>query len=394
MVGAAFAALCLRAAAAPGPVAEILETKIICNESGRFLGAGTAYRPDANGHAQVRDRAMEPDRYLGWGTIVKTRTGELIVVFSGDRDAHVCPWGKTQMIRSGDEGRTWSEPRTITNSPLDDRDAGIIETKAGTLVVSWFTSLAFANSAYGPAMQLYARHAEKIPQETRDRWLGNWVRRSEDGGKTWLAPVRTVATAPHGPITLRDGRLLYIGNAHGLDHSQLAIEQSPDDGRSWRVIARIEIPQGPMGGLGEPHLVELRSGKILALFRHEPPKGTGDKTLLQSESLDGGHTWSPLHGTGIWGLPPHLMQLANGDVLVVYGYRRAPFGERACVSRDEGKTWDVDHVVTLASAPNGDLGYPSSVQLKDGSILTVYYQEAKAGENTCFMSTHWRLKDH
>lgn len=377
------------AAAAPAP-AEILETKVICREPGRLLGEGTMSGIDRNGHTVLLKKVMEPDRYLGWATLVQTHSGELIVAFSGDRDSHICPWGKTQIIRSSDEGRTWTAPRTITNSPLDDRDAGIIETRKGTLVVSWFTSLAFEQRSFGQAAELYARHAEKLAQETKDEWLGNWVRRSEDGGKTWLPPVRTISSAPHGPIELPDGRLLYIGTARGHEHAALSIEQSADDGRSWQQIAAIAAPHGAADGLSEPHLVALREGRILALVRHEP-KDLSPPFLLQSESADGGRTWSPLHSTGIAGLPPHLRQLANGWLLVSYGYRRPPYGERACLSRDQGRTWDADHPILLASAPNGDLGYPSSVQLKDGSILTVYYQEPEAGRPTCLMSTHWRL---
>ena len=44
----------------------------------------------------------EPGRYIGWPTITKTQDGQLLVVFSGDRDEHVCPWGKTQLVRSRD----------------------------------------------------------------------------------------------------------------------------------------------------------------------------------------------------------------------------------------------------------------------------------------------------
>ena len=88
---------------------------------------------------------------------------------------------------------------------------------------------------------------------------------------------------------------------------------------------------------------------------------------------------------------PHLIQLKNGWVLVSYGYRLAPYGERACISRDEGKTWDTAHEINLTNGPGPDLGYPSSVQLDDGSILTVYYQAEKLNVPTCFMSTHWRL---
>ncbi len=54
------------------PRAEVISNKVICKE---------------------------PGRYIGWPTIVRARAGELIIVFSGDRDDHVCPWGKMEMIR-------------------------------------------------------------------------------------------------------------------------------------------------------------------------------------------------------------------------------------------------------------------------------------------------------
>ena len=108
-----------------------------------------------------------------------------MVIFSGDRDAHVCPYGKTQMVISSDNGKTWGEPITINNTPLDDRDTGLIQTKKGTLLVSWFTSLAFERPSFEIAYSKYARIGEKIGPETKKKWLGNWVRRSEDNGKTW-----------------------------------------------------------------------------------------------------------------------------------------------------------------------------------------------------------------
>jgi sialidase-1 len=372
-------------------LAKIIEIKTICKQPGRFLGPGTEYGVNENGHPVILKKVQEPDRYLGWPTIAKTVEGELIVAFSGDRDSHVCPWGKTQFIRSRDGGKTWSEAETVNNTPLDDRDAGLIQTTKGTLVVSWFTSMAFTRSYFDAAVQRYARHAEKISSEIKEKWLGNWTRRSEDGGKTWQAPVPTISTAPHGPIQLKDGRLLYIGNGLWKGKDTVTVEESDNDGRSWTVIATIPKPDDLPIGFAEPHVLELKSGKLLAMFRYEP-KDRSKCHLMQSESYDGGKTWSVVHSSGIWGYPPHLIQLKNGWVLVVYGYRRAPFGERACISRDEGKTWDLENEIILADAPDQDLGYPSSVQLSDGSILTVYYQSEQKGTSTFLISTHWQLK--
>lgn len=372
-------------------VATILETKVICKEPGRFLGLGSEYNLNINGHFVLQKKVMESYRYLGWPTVVKTKEGELIVAYSGDRDGHVCPWGKTHMIRSSDNGASWSAPTTINNTPLDDRDAGLIQTDKGTLLTSWFTSLAFERPSFEAAYNRYARVSEKIGAETRTKWLGNWVRRSEDGGKTWLAPSRTVATAPHGPVQLRDGRQLYIGTGVWKEQPALIVEQSVDDGRTWQVINTFSRPEGNTAVIVEPHLAELASGKIIAQFRHQP-KDESKSFLLQSESTDGGKTWTVLHDTGILGYPPHLIQLKNGWLLVVYGFRNEPYSERACLSKDEGKTWDTKNEIILTYAASRDLGYPSSVELGDGSILTVYYQAEKIGDPACLMSTHWQLK--
>lgn len=372
-------------------IAEIIESKTICIEPGKYLGQGTEYALNTNGHVVIKKRVLEPNRYIGWPTILKTKQGRLMVAYSGDRDAHVCPYGKTQVVTSADNGKTWSAPETITSTPLDDRDAGLLETQKGTLVVSWFTSLAFERPGFEAAYNKYVRIGEKIGKDTKEKWLGNWVRRSEDQGKTWLEPVRTKVTAPHGPITLKNGDLLYIGTSIENGKTRILAERSSDDGKSWKVEAELPQHEDFTVGLSEPHVVQLRSGKIIAMVRNEP-KDREKCFLLQSESTDGGKTWSKMRSTGIWGYPPHVIQLRNGWLLVVYGVRREPFGERACVSRDEGKTWDIANEVNLSNAASHDLGYPSSVQLDGGSILTVFYQAPKFGEPTVLMSTHWKLK--
>src|SRR5690554_6730412 len=63
--------------------------------------------------------AQQPGRYMGWPDIITTPGGELIAVFSGDRDWHVDPWGKVMAVRSSDGGATWSEPELWTDTPLD-----------------------------------------------------------------------------------------------------------------------------------------------------------------------------------------------------------------------------------------------------------------------------------
>ena len=343
-------------------------------------------------HIKTQVICKEKDRYIGWPTITKTRSGELLAVFSGDRDAHVCPWGKVQMIRSQDKGQTWSGPETINNFPLDDRDAGILETRSGTLVVNWFTSLAFDQPHFYIEYPEWKKHAQKLGPETKKFWLGNWTRQSADGGKTWETPVKQNVSAPHGPIELADGRLLYVGTGSIEGEKVMGVEESRDGGQTWQIVTTVRIPKNEsIQHYHEPHVAELPDGKLVALFRYEPRDRT-QCYLRQSESLDGGKTWTTTHSTPMWGFPPHLLVLDNGWLLNVYGVRRKPYSERACISKDGGETWDINNEIILAHAMNDDLGYPASVQLDDGSILTIYYQVDQPGEKTCLKSTHWRFK--
>src|SRR5262249_24893394 len=97
--------------------------------------------------------------------------------------------------------------------------------------------------------------------------------------------------------------------------------------------------------------------------------------LAVTESSDSGRTWSkPVEITGAGEHPADLIQLKDRRVLMVYGQRTAPRGVHAMLSPD-GRTWDKSKRIVLADdAPNRDCGYPSSVELPDGKVVTLYYQ--------------------
>ena len=101
-------------------------------------------------------------------------------------------------------------------------------------------------------------------------------------------------------------------------------------------------------------------------------------------------TWSEALRTAIWGYPVDLTKLRDGRILCSFGYRRDPKGIRAVLSSDGGVTWDTDNTYVLRDDGVGDLGYPGSVQLPDGSILTVYYITLADGV-THSAATRWEL---
>jgi len=354
----------------------------------------------------VKPICIEEGRYIGWPTVCKRKNGELLAVFSGDRSAHVCPYGKVQMVRSSDGGETWSAPQTVRNGAMDDRDAGIMELADGTLVLTWFSTYEFANMG----IESHNRHFNKIPHDVLCRDTGYFTMRSTDGGTTWeKPPVKTMGSANHGGIQLKSGRLMMVGRLRRcsdvvpwdtsdkrLQYGKhvLLVEVSDDGAKSWQVLTQIN-PQPPfvLTEFHEPHLVELDDGTIVAQFRYEK----APMRTLQCESKDGGKTWTPMHETGIRGFPPHLLKLRDGRLLCTYG-DRAPghYGEWASLSADGGKTWDTANEICLARNTSEDLGYPSTVQLDDGTLVSVYYQQPKDEGafvvKPCLMATKWRLK--
>jgi hypothetical protein len=93
-----------------------------------------------------------------------------------------------------------------------------------------------------------------------------------------------------------------------------------------------------------------------------------------TESADEGRTWSaPLQITADSEHPADLIQLHDGRVLMVFGERNAPRGIHAMISRD-GRSWSASQIVLADDAPNNDCGYPSSVEVDAGKVLTLYYQ--------------------
>jgi sialidase-1 len=351
-----------------------------------------------------------PHRYHGWPTLTRRADGELLLVCSGGREAHICPFGRVELMRSHDEGKTWTWPRVLLDGAIDDRDSGVVETAKGTLLVTTFTSLAYepilaraealapgAAGAWAPErLAAWQSARDRIGPEARKKELGVWMIRSTDGGVTWSARHDCLVNSPHGPIQLADGRLLYAGKDLWRAPNRVGVCESTDDGQTWKWLAPIPPrPGDDHKNYHELHAVETKEGKLVVHIRNHNKKNY--REILQSESADGGKTWSLPHPprvvggkSGVWGLPSHLLRLADGRLLMSYGYRRKPFGNQARVSADGGKTWSAPLTIS-DDGIGGDLGYPSTVQLKDGSLLTAWYERMKSSPKAVLRQARWEL---
>ena len=359
--------------------------------------------PRARVHA-TRVISREAGYYCGWPTLTRRSNGQLLVVWSGGREQHVCPFGRVDVMKSDDEGKTWSWPRTLLDGAIDDRDAGVLETADGSLLVTTFTSLAYVDYELKKAirqkgaaqawpekrLQDWLAVHERLNEKQRKNELGQWMIRSTDGGVTWSERYSSIVNSPHGPIQLSDGRQLYAGVKLWDPSRMVGVCQSVDDGQSWTWLAGIPTrPGDDAKNYHELHAVEAADGKIIVQIRNHNAKN--HRETLQCESKDGGKTWTIPHSIGVWGLPSHLLRLKDGRLLMTYGYRRKPFGVQARLSQDSGASWSKP--LRIASdGVGGDLGYPSTVELSGGRLLTVWYERMKQSPKAVLRQAEWSLE--
>lgn len=349
--------------------------------------------------------SAQPEFYHGWPTLCRRKNGQLLLVWSGGREAHVCPFGRVDWMKSDDNGRSWTWPRTLIDSAIDDRDAGVLETDAGSILVTTFTSLAWEPILERAEQQAKQGKAEGWTNERLSQWravrdrlsaeerkaeLGTWMIRSTDGGITWSARYEVPVDSPHGPIQLSDGRLMYAGKALWRDNPQVGVSFSTDDGVTWESIIEIPPREGDdSNNYHELHAVETTDGRIIVQIRNH--NQANHRETLQTHSDDGGETWAVPYAIGVWGLPSHLLRLNDGRLLMTYGHRRDPLGNQARVSADGGRTWS-DPIILSADGDSGDLGYPSTVELGNGELLTVWYEKLAGSSRAVLRQARWQLQ--
>jgi len=295
--------------------------------------------------------------YEAFPDICRTRDGELLCVFyagfnhvslpsygPGGKLPPNCPNnGRICMVRSRDNGKTWSSPTIVVDTPLDDRDPSIVQLPDGTLLCNYFSH------APGPGGKGY-------------QFVHSALVRSTDGGKTWSdEQVLFDKWACSSPIrVLSDGRLalpLYLAtpsNSKGRAYGGVSF--SSDNGVTWSEPVPIG-KDGPFALDAEPDIVELPGGVLLAGLR---------PTAAFSWSRDGGKTWSKPVAAGF---PAHCVYFLRTSAGILLMGHRLP-GTSLHYSLDDGKTWSENVMLDRAGG-----AYPSMVELPDGTIYCVYYEE-------------------
>jgi hypothetical protein len=75
---------------------------------------------------------------------------------------------------------------------------------------------------------------------------------------------------------------------------------------------------------------------------------------------------------------------------MTYGHRRAPLGNQARISSDNGTSWS-EPILVSDDASSWDLGYPSTAELADHTLITVWYEKTKDSPNAVLRQCRWNL---
>ncbi len=300
-----------------------------------------------------------------WPNLQRLPDGTLIATIF-NQPCHGSWEGSLDCWASADDGKTWRfRGRPAPHEPATARmNCAAGQAASGDLVV-----LCSGWDKRGPAGQ--------PTPATNGRVLRPWICRSSDGGRTWAHagefpdPPQTGIGSdnhyiPFGDIhRAADGALCVAAYVRKDNRRGVYFLRSRDDGRNWGGA----VPLNPVGNETAP--LHLGRGRWLAASREFGRPGDVHIELFDSE--DDGRTWRRRFALTQPGqITGHLTRLADGRVLLSYGNRnRNNYGVDARVSDDEGKTWSPPF--RLAHSPYSDSGYPASVPLPGGLVVTAYY---------------------
>jgi len=329
--------------------------------------------------------------YSAFPSLVVRKDGEILCAFRRAPDRRAL-WGAPNythtdansylvLVRSKDGGKTWSkEPELIYADPLGgSQDPCMVQLSDGSIVCT----------SYGWAL-VPPEGMEKLketPSHGAYHFLGGYVLRSEDGGKSWKGPFtpmplpgdttkdvlgRPCPSFNRGAMTQgRDGKLYWVvagKDLAGTGVTSVHLLVSSDRGETWTYSC--PVAQDERITFNETSVIQTKKGDFVAFIRTD----RFDGKLVYARSTDGGKSFEKWQDGGFFGHPFHAMHLPDGRILLAYGYRKAPFGIRVKILNAEcTDITTAPEFVLREDGGNGDIGYPWAAVLPNGNVLVAYY---------------------
>lgn len=354
---------------------------------------------EASGLKKIKDIIIYQDKtyYSTFPSVVLRKDGELLCAFrrAPDRRAlwgatgytHTDPNSYLVLVRSKDGGQTWTKmPELIYADTLGgSQDPCMVQLADGSIVCT----------SYGWAL-VPTEGLDKLadtPKHGAFCFLGGYILRSDDGAKSWKGPFipiplpgdttkdvlgRPCPSFNRGAMCQgKDGRLYWAvagKDQGGAKVTSVHLLISSDRAETWTYSCPIAVDEKVT--FNETSVIQTKKGDFVAFLRTDGFDGK----LAYARSTDGGKSFQPWQDGGFFGHPFHATHLKDGRVLLVYGYRKAPFGIRAKILNAEcTDITTAPEFVLREDGGSGDIGYPWCVQLPDGKVLVAYYFNLQDG---------------
>jgi hypothetical protein len=360
-------------------------------------------------------------------SVITLQNGEVLMGFNEERYPYHSDSGQSCFIKSRDGGKTWDPATKKVVWPYTDFggnwDCAFAQISDGTIlmhtrvcnfIAPWgiksegdqtLGSGGVFSGDLDPAPYSPSGRPERLKRQTSYALL-----KSKDNGNTWTDPIPVntspVADSGLGPysvggsgaahiIELPDGGLIFPlgGSVVGVG-SRAFLMRSDDGGDNWEYFATMAHDPADIIYWVEPGMTRLQNGNLVCLYRTSHVSHSRQDNMWFNYSDDDGVTWNPPEKTELWGFPADILQLQDGRVLAVYGYRDPPWGVRGCLSND-GMTWEIKNQFVIREGGMRHtkvadqwyhIGYPSVTQLKDGTIITGYHEYSDDEPTIQFMA--------
>lgn len=329
----------------------------------------TVWVPVSYGEEQplTLDARVTPIAFRSPGRAVQLRDGQFGAVSKG------------KYLTSNDDGKTWTPAGTIALGEGPTVDGGLLVSDGNNGLVLVHRD---------DSSMILERTPDNMPLPGAR--LQVWCIRSADGGKTWTDHTRLIdgfCGAMIDGIHTSTGRFVIPLQELRYDPPRhvTVVFSSADGGQTWTRSEDLDIGgHGIEDGSFEATVTEQADSSLLMFLR------TTRDTIWQSDSTDGGVTWTAPQPTNITASnsPAYLLTLTSGRLALVWNpvsptdgrpwprrikprYAEKPdsvYREELlfALSADGGKTWTAP--VVIARQPGARLRYAYLIENKPGQI--------------------------
>ena len=306
-------------------------------------------RPDAR-------YGLERRLWQGCPTILRTRGGRLFAGWYSGGAGEPDPENYNLLIRSDDDGWTWSKPLLVVPSEMEK----------GFIAIDIQLWLDPAGRMWMFITQRYLGGDRRISDPDH---LALWAAVCDDPDAellSWSEP-RFIANGflRTQPTVLSNGD--WVLCAYDWSSPNYRYSRSRDGGKTW---IRCEAGKKLLPDFDETMILERRDGTLLMFARDVRP------LMVRTVSGDlEGTSWSPGTYTSLLNGRSRffLRRLASGRVLLINNASTAHRTNlRAALSEDDGETFPHELPLDKADIPDRGVSYPDAVEDDRGRIFIIY----------------------